>query len=144
MFIFSAVIYKQNLNQRFESYAPLMFNVDDFENLSREKYIFIFNKGQKLTSYLYKSNKELGEPHGIIIFAHGFGGGGYNSYMDSAHYFARNGYYVFAYDATGNDETEGRGIGGIPQGLVDLDYAISFVEKSGNFPNLPKTICRFL
>ena len=57
--------------------------------------------------------------------------------MDCANYFAQHGYYVFAYDATGNDDSEGEGVGGFPQGVVDLDHAISFVEKSGNFPDLP-------
>lgn len=87
-----------------------------------------------LTGYLYSAGENQ---HGIIMIAHGFGGGGHNSYMDCANYFAQNGYYVFAYDATGNDESEGDGVGGIPQGAIDLDYAISFVEDSGNFPDLP-------
>ncbi|WP_370631506.1 serine aminopeptidase domain-containing protein [Peptoniphilus sp. KCTC 25270] len=52
---------------------------------------------------------------GIIIIAHGFGGGGHNSYLDCINYFAQNGYYVFAYDATGNDESEGEGVRGFPQ-----------------------------
>ena len=50
---------------------------------------------------------------------------------------AQRGYLVFAYDATGNDESEGSGVGGIPQGVIDLDRAISFVADSGNFPSLP-------
>lgn len=66
--------------------------------------------------------------HGIIIMAHGFGGGGHNSYMDCADYFVNHGYLVFAYDATGNDESGGEGVGGLPQGVIDLDYAITFVE----------------
>ena len=61
----------------------------------------------------------------------------YNFAMDCANYFAQNGYYVFAYDATGNDESEGEGVGGIPQGVIDLDHAISFVEESDHFPDLP-------
>ncbi len=75
--------------------------------------------------------------HGIIVMAHGFGGGGHNSYMDCANYFAHHGYFVFAYDVTGNDESEGEGVGGLPQGVIDLNYAITFLEESGNFPNLP-------
>jgi hypothetical protein len=57
--------------------------------------------------------------------------------MDCANYFAQNGYYVFAYDATGTDESEGNGVGGLPQGVIDLDYAISFVEESKEIPDLP-------
>ena len=132
--VLSVMIYNDNFNQRFESYEPLMLHVDDFDGLQRAKYEFSSDKGQKLTGYMYSSGENQ---VGIIVMAHGFGGGGHNSYMDCADYFARHGYYVFAYDATGNDESEGEGVGGLPQGVIDLDYAITFVEESGNFPNLP-------
>ena len=130
----SVKIYNENFDQRFESDEPFMQYVDDFDGLQRTKYEFVSNKGQKLTGYMYTTEEK---PHGIIVMAHGFGGGGHNSYMDCANYFAHHGYCVFAYDATGNDESEGDGVGGLPQGVIDLDYAITFVEESGNFPDLP-------
>lgn len=132
--ILTVTIYNENFNQRFESYEPLMRYVEDFDGLRRTKYEFTSNKGQKLTGYLYTSEDD---PRGIILLAHGFGGGGHNSYMGTANYFAHHGYCVFAYDATGNDESEGEGVGGLPQGVIDLDCAIRFVEESGNFPDLP-------
>ncbi len=131
--VFSVYMYDTNFNKRFKSYEPSMLRVEDFDGLERTRYIFDSDKGQKLTGYMY--SKGTGQ-RGIIVFAHGFGSG-HNSYMDAADYFAQNGYYVFAYDATGNDESEGDGVGGVPQGVVDLDNAISFVETSGNFPELP-------
>ncbi len=130
----SVMIYNENFNQRFNSYEPFMFYVDDFDGLQCTRYEFTSNEGQKLMGYMYSSGENQ---RGIIVMAHGFGGGGHNSYMDCANYFARHGYYVFCYDVTGNDESEGEGIGGLPQGVIDLDYAIAFVEESGNFPNLP-------
>ncbi|MCM1179735.1 MAG: lysophospholipase [Clostridium sp.] len=131
---FSVSIYNENLNQRFDSYEPYMLNVGDFNGLSCSEYDFPSDKGQNLKGYLYSSGEEQ---HGIVVMAHGLGGGGHNSYMDVANYFAQNGYLVFAYDATGCDASEGDGVGGAPQGAVDLDHAISFVEESGHFPNLP-------
>ncbi|MBQ6341907.1 MAG: alpha/beta fold hydrolase [Anaerolineaceae bacterium] len=133
--VLSVYIYNENFNQRFESYEPQMLRVEDFDGLERTKYEFPSDKGQMLTGYLYSHGEA--DPQGIIILAHGFGGGGHNSYMDVADYFARNGFLVFAYDATGNDESEGKGVGGLPQGVIDLDHAINFVETSGDFPNLP-------
>ena len=132
--VFSVSIYKENFDQRFETYEPLMFYIDDFDGLERAEYDFKSNNGQKLKGYLYSSGEDQ---HAIIVLAHGFGGGGHNSYMDCINYFAQNGYFVFAYDATGNDESEGDGVGGIPQGVIDLEYAITFVEESGNFPDMP-------
>ena len=134
VWVLSVVIYNENFDQRFESYEPLMLYVEDFEGLQRTKYEFPSDKGQMLTGYMYSAGEEQ---HGIIVMAHGFGGGGHNSYMDCANYFAHSGYYVFAYDATGNDESEGKGVGGLAQGVIDLNYAISFVEENSAFPDLP-------
>ncbi|NLE13686.1 MAG: alpha/beta hydrolase [Clostridiales bacterium] len=130
----SVYIYNNNFNRRFESYEPLMLHAEDFDGLQRTKHMFPSNQGQMLTGYMYRSGDNQ---RGIVVMAHGFGGGGHNSYMDCANYFARHGYCVFAYDATGNDESEGKGVGGLPQGVIDLDYAVSFVEESGIFPDLP-------
>ncbi len=134
LWIFSVSIYKENFDRRFETYEPLMFYIDDFDGLERVGYDFDSNNGQKLKGYMYSVGEDQ---RAIIVLAHGLGGGGHNSYMDCINYFAQNGYFVFAYDATGNDESEGEGVGGFPQGVIDLDYAIDFVEESGNFPDLP-------
>lgn len=131
--IFSVYVYNENVNQRLESYEPLKLHVEDFDGLQCKEYEFSSDKGQMLAGYLYSAGSDQ---RGIIIISHGYGGG-HNSYMGCANYFAQNGYYVFAYDATGNDESEGEGVGGFPQGVVDLDHAISFVEESGSFPDLP-------
>lgn len=136
--------YKSYFCQRFTSYQPKMLYLEDYEGLSRTRYDFKSNKGQRLAGYWYYAASEsaaASENKAIIVLAHGFGGGGHNSYMDLIDIFVRHGYYVFTYDATGNDESEGLGrkgvVGGLPQGVIDLKYAISFVEESGNFPSLP-------
>ena len=130
----TVMIYNENFNQRFDSYEPLVLSVEDFQGLQRTQYTFPAHQGHSLTGYLYSADTQQ---RGIVVMAHGFGGGGHNSYMDCINYFAQNGYYVFAYDATGNDESEGEGVGGLPQGVMDLDSAITFVKESGNFPDLP-------
>ena len=109
--IFSVSIYDENFNVRLESYEPVMFRVEDFDGLRRDRYEFTSDKGQKLVGYMYSAGEDQ---RGIIVIAHGFGAG-HNSYMDCADYFAKHGYYVFGYDATGNDESEGEGVGGVPQ-----------------------------
>ncbi|MCR5733469.1 MAG: alpha/beta fold hydrolase [Lachnospiraceae bacterium] len=131
---FCVKMYNDNFNVRGDSYEPLMLRVEDFEGLNCTEYTFPSDKGQKLAGYLYSASADQ---HGIVIIAHGFGGGGHNSYMDVADYFANGGYYVFAYDATGCDKSEGEGVGGVPQGVIDLDYAISFVEESADIQDLP-------
>lgn len=128
-------VYNDNFGKRFTSYEPLTWDIDDFDGLMRDKYTFESDKGQLLTGYKYYRNNE--ETKGLVVLAHGFGGGGHRSYMNVADYFAANGYAVFAYDATGNDESEGKEVGGLPQGLIDLDHALRFVKSSPDFSGLP-------
>ena len=127
-------LYSIYFGGRFETDKAFMYHAESFEGLERTRYEFPSNKGQNIVGYMYSSGEEQ---KAIIVFAHGYGAGGHNSYMPAINYFAQNGFYVFAYDATGNDESGGKGIGGVPQGLIDLDYAITFVEDSGNFEPLP-------
>ncbi|MDE6729446.1 MAG: alpha/beta fold hydrolase [Oscillospiraceae bacterium] len=135
--ILSIIIYNANFNRRFEIPEEQRMDIEDFDGLQRTKYKFNSDKNQELTGYMYSSGKNQ---KGILILAHGFGCGGHNLYMDCINRFAQNGYYVFAYDATGNGESEGKGINGLPQGVIDLDYAITFVEENQEnqkFPDLP-------
>ncbi len=126
-------VYNDNFGKRFTTGEIYAFRVEDFDGLSREKYTFPSDKGQMLTGYKYYRGSEA--PKGMVVLAHGFGGGGQRCYMNIADYFASNGYWVFAYDATGNDESEGEAVGGLPQGIIDLDYALRFVKSE--FGGLP-------
>ena len=131
---FCVKLYEENLNTSADSYEPLMLRVEDFEGLECKEYSFPSDKGQLLAGYLYSNGEDQ---HAVMVIAHGFGGGGHNSYMDVADYFAKKGYYVFAYDATAMDKSEGKSLGGVPQGVIDLSYAISFVESCDDLSDLP-------
>lgn len=129
------MVYEAIFNKRVTSYEPLAFQVSDFANLQREKHVFTSNNGQKLVGYMYFNTTV--EQKGVVVMSHGFGGGGQRTYMDCANYFAEKGFYVFAYDATANDESEGEGISGFPQGTIDLSYAINYVKSNINFNKYP-------
>ena len=132
--MFCVKMYDENFNVRGDSYGPLMLRLEDFNGLRCTEYTFPSDHGQRLAGYLYSAGEEQ---KGVVVIAHGFGGGGHNSYMDAANYFAQHGWYVFAYDATGTDQSEGDGAGGVPQGVIDLEHAISFVEAEDNLCTLP-------
>ena len=132
MYILSVYFYNLFFNIRYNTDSKIKFNLEDFPNLKRDEYSFKSNNNQILTGYNYYYNKN--NIKGIVILAHGFGAGS-NIYMDCANYFAKNNYYAFLFDVTGTDESEGKSINGLPQGVIDLDYAISFVEKE--FKGLP-------
>ena len=131
----SAYIYKSNFGSRYETISWMARSLKEFPGLNAHKYTFASNNEQQLVGYSYYREPE--NIKGVIVIAHGLGGGGHNSYMDVANHFATNGYIVFAYDATGNDESEGDNVRGIPQGLIDLDYAIRFVKENEEFKDLP-------
>lgn len=128
-------VYKDNFGMRLTTTEPYCRDLAEFDGLEREKHVFTSNEGQKITGYVYTKGDT--EPKGLIVLAHGFGGGGHCSYMDVADYFASNGYKVFAYDATGNDESEGESVMGLPQGVIDLDYALNYIKDTDELSDLP-------
>ena len=128
LYALSVMIYNEFFGVRYETNELMAFSVSDFEGLKCEEHFFNSDKGQKLAGYLYTSN-DTTYADKIVVIAHGFGGGGHNSYMDVCNYFAANGFTVFAYDATGNDNSEGEAVNGLPQGVIDLRYAIDYVKS---------------
>ncbi len=129
------MVYNDNFGSRFETADWMAYSVTDFDGLKVTECTFPSNDGQLLAGYQYAKDGQ--QVKGVVVIAHGFGGGGHNTYMDFADYFASNGYLVFAYDATGNDKSEGDSVGGLPQGVIDLDYALRYVKQSEEYRGLP-------
>lgn len=73
---------------------------------------------------------------GLIVFAHGIGGG-HESYMDLILGMVDLGWRVFAYDATGSCESEGNGTKGLSQSALDLNEALKYVENDAELSKLP-------
>lgn len=126
----SAVVLDKVFGRRFETAEHLRFEVSDFQGLSCQRYTFKSGENT-LVGYMYSS--ENTQPRATVVLSHGFGGGGQNGYLDVSAYFASRGYEVFAYDATGNDESPSE-VGGLPQGIKDELAAIAFVKKQSELP----------
>lgn len=126
--------YNQVFGMRYSTPSDYSYSIYNFPGLKADRYQFASNEGQILSAYCYYREEQ--EVKAVIIMSHGIGAG-HNSYMDVADYFTRFGFYVFAYDVTGNDESEGSSIKGLPQGVIDLDYAITYVENTDAFKGLP-------
>ena len=120
---------------RYQSVEPQIRRLSEFPGLVCEKGKFHSNQGQKLSCYTYR--KEGIRPAGVVVVAHGLGVGGQCVYMAAADYFTSQGYLVFAYDATGNDDSEGESVIGMEQGVIDLSYAISYVEQDSELGQYP-------
>ncbi len=134
-FTIGAILYDSVFNVRYETAEYLKFHLDDFDGLKADKHEFASNDGTKLVGYRYYTDSTKAQ--GVVVIAHGLGGGGHNSYIDVAYYFAQHGYDVFAYDATGNDESDGEGVKGIPQGVADLSCAIDYLRSIDEVKDLP-------
>lgn len=129
-----AILYNSVFGVRYQTTDYLKFYIEDFDELNAERYEFTSNNDQKLVGYHYYIDNS--DSKAVIVMAHGLGSG-HNTYIDVAYYFTQHGYDVFAYDATGNDESEGDGINGIPQGVADLSYAINYINEIEEIKDLP-------
>ncbi len=128
LYALSVMIYNEFFGIRYETNKLMAFSVSDFEGLRCEEHFLTSDKGQKIAGYCYTSdNSEHADK--IVVIAHGLGGGGHNSYMDVCNYFAQNGFTVFTYDVTGNDNSEGESCYGLPQGVIDLDYVLNYLRS---------------
>lgn len=128
-----ALAYRR-LFRGFKTPASFAKKPSDFPGLRAEPVFFPSNKGQRLAGMILDGPED--EPQGLLIFAHGIGGGGYQTYLDILADLALRGFRVLAYDASGNDLSEGR-IGGLQQGVIDLEAAIHFARQDARLKDLP-------
>jgi alpha-beta hydrolase superfamily lysophospholipase len=86
----------------------------------------------RLQGYMYG----LAHEQGLVVVAHGIGGGA-DSYLPQIAYFVDQGWRVFAYDATGSFDSEGKTTKGFPQALIDLDAALTYINTQEEIADLP-------
>lgn len=134
-FCASIYIYERIFSERCMPDPLYVRSITEFDGLQADRYRFSSDNNQQLAGYCYYYEQVA--PRGVVILAHGLGGGGQIPYLSLSNYFAAHGYLVFAFDATGNGESEGEDPNGFPQGTIDLDYAIDFVQKTDRFAGLP-------
>ncbi len=132
--IITIAIYNIQFGHRYEECIYESYRVEDFEGLQVERCSIVANKGHCLAGYQYSRSGQ--NQKGLLVFAHGLCGG-HKNYLDICNFFANNGYQVFAYDATGNGESEGKKVGGFAQGISDLDDVLNYVKSLPEYKGLP-------
>ena len=128
-YIFVEMLYSKIFGRKTISDPIKRFEDDDFPELRKES--IKFKSGNNLLQgylYFYKGFN----PNKMVIFAHGFGNG-HHRYLEMINYIAKNGFQVFSYDATSFDESEGEGIKGFPQGIIDLASAINYIKENRGY-----------
>lgn len=135
----ASLLLKANFGQRYDDRHTLKyFTVDDFPSLKNKPIEFKSNEGQTLKGYLY-SSKECEDYKALMIVSHGLGAG-HIQYTTEINYFAQKGYLVLAFDDTGCNMSEGDGLKGFTQALIDLDYCLRFVDNNPKLNKLPKVL----
>ncbi len=111
------------------------FTADDFEGLNAKPIEFKSNKEQMLRGniYTYSGVKEY---KGLIVFVHGMGGG-HLSYTTEINTLTKAGFIVMGYDNTGTCTSEGKNLKGFFQSVIDLKYALEFIEKNDGLNKYP-------
>ena len=128
----TVIVYESIFSGRHETEEWRKMDAGDFEGLQVERADF--DSSERLAGYKYSKNTE--NPRGVVVIAHGMGGGGHNKFLPYIDAFTDWGYYVFAYDAQGCDNSEGGGVGGFPQGVIDLDNALNQVKRQKEYAGL--------
>lgn len=134
--ITSFVVVKINFDDMFgrterTEYSCYLRYEDIKDQYHRELLSFSSGENQ-LQGYLYGTENKKG----LIVISHGLGGGA-ESYMAETLYFVNHGYQVFGFDNTGCYESEGKNSVGLSQSVIDLDAALSYIEKDSRFDGIP-------
>ena len=115
---------------------PELTIYETYEDLSKDfprTEVKFMSEDNELTGYLYGKEKDA---KGIVVISHGIGGGA-DSYIQEATYFAKRGFRVLSFSNTGSHESEGKGTMGLSQSVIDLDAALDYVESQEEFEKLP-------
>ena len=72
-FTVGAILYNSVFNVRYETTEYWKFNLDDFDGLKADRHEFTSNNGIKLVGYRYYVDRV--DAQGVVVIAHGFGGG---------------------------------------------------------------------
>ena len=117
-----------NVFERVESDGSINFWINGYP---REELYFYSGKN-RLQGFIYggENNK------GLVVIVHGI-----KSYADENYrmimFLVKNGWRVFAYNATGVDGSEGHSMLGLSQGVIDLESALAFIKNKNELKNLP-------
>lgn len=136
--VLGAAGYAKLFAGRAETPEGRRYALSDYPGLEAEAVAFSNDRGEPLAGWLYRCGDA--EPAGLVVLVHGMGNG-HLAYLNVAAAFARQGWLVFAYDATGNDASGGAERRGIPQAVLDLDAALNTAEALPEARGLP--VCLF-
>ena len=127
------VLFRRNFGARAENIEaraeflriPFSVRYEDVTGYPRRQTHF-YSGGNRLAAFIYGEENDKG----LIVISHGFTLGA-EYYFNETMYFVDNGWRVFAFDNTGSHNSEGRSVRGLPQSVLDLDAALTYIATQG-------------
>jgi len=120
--------------ERYDGHGPFNSWVADYP---REEIRFYSGKN-RLQGFIYGSENNKG----LVVISPGI-----YSYADEydriIRYLVDRGWRIFSYNSTGVDGSEGDSMRGLSQGVIDLDAALTYIEKTSSFSGLPVMLAGF-
>ena len=114
------------------SLKPGLYDYSRYGYLLPRELIMFPSKRVQLEGYYYKAEKPLG----LVLFVHGFKSGA-DDYLPIYYYLVKNNFSVFSYDGRGVYSSEGKNCVGFCQTLIDVESAITFLQKDKRFKKMP-------
>ena len=123
--------------KRFEKRAiNTVFGEFDYSRVAERlpRTTFFFPSGRwKLQGYYYPCQ----DAKGMVVVCHGMHAGA-DDFLPFIEYFVQNGYAVFTYDCEGTYASEGDSTVGMCTPLVNLDHALTYIEKNKELSRYPR------
>ncbi len=114
---------------------PGMYCIDRYDGTLPRQTLKVRSGEHDLASYYYP----VDDPKGLCVVVHGIHAGA-DDYLPIIEAVTKEGYAVFAYDATGNYDSEGDSGIGMCQQLVDLDRVLSYLGSTYPYADMPKLL----
>ena len=101
------------------------FSHEDFDGLYKQDFSFVSRKGYKLNGAFYCYDNPIKDK--LIIFDHGLANG-HRAYIREIETLCRHGYFVYTFDHTGADSSEGGDVNGLLGSLADMDDCLNAIK----------------
>jgi len=105
--------------------------IAEFPGLEREK-VTLQSGDNDLICYYYPAQNAKG----VVVYTHGLRAQA-DAALPNIATFVADGWSVFALNSTGTWESEGKTMRGFPQGVIDLDIALNYLEEQEDTASLP-------
>ena len=101
------------------------------DKLLRSEFYYTVNE-VRLKGYYYGA----AESKGLVVLSHGMKSGA-DDYLPIVSYMVDAGYNVFSYNCTGTYESDGDGLVGMCQSLIDLEGTIKYIQSVDALSKMP-------